>query len=55
MAKTTLKQYQKSAADKREDTRNAKKNGMSVAAWKKTPRAIAIDKRDLKKLNSRKK
>lgn len=54
MAKVTLKQYQKSAADKKEDTRNAKKSGMSVSAFKKTPRALAIDKKDLKKINGKK-
>ncbi len=53
MAKMTLKQYQKTAADAKEDKRNAKKAGVPVDKWKKTPKAIAIDKKDLKKLNKK--
>lgn len=49
--KMTLKDYQKTDMDKKEDERNAKKAGMSVTAWKHTTRAINIDKKDLKKLN----
>lgn len=54
MAKMSLKQYQRSPADAKEDKRNAAKRGESVAKWKKTKEAVAIDKRDLKKLNKKK-
>lgn len=51
--KMTLKEYQKTDTDKKEDQRNAKKAGVSVTVWKRLPEAVKIDKKDLKKLNKR--
>jgi hypothetical protein len=49
----TLNEYQRSTADAKEDKRNADKRGESVSKWKKTPEAVAIDKKSVSRINAK--
>lgn len=49
MAKMTMKQYERSSADKKADKAGAKKAGVSVAKWEGSKADKAADRKALKK------
>lgn len=51
----TMKQYERSGADKRADKANAKKAGVSVKKWEGSKADEKADRAGLKKMNAKRK